>query len=189
MSEEDLQKLGRTLTDSFCEGLDRKTILAAIEKKRQGGDAKDTIVAVWGIEDAAVQSRLTSLGLDEETVAAISLTPLVEVAWADGKLDAKERAAVLQAASDYGLTRTDISYLLLQGRLGERPGPELLETWKAYVKLLSKALDADTLATMRGEIMARARQVAEASGGILGLGSKVSKVELAVLDDLEQSFA
>jgi hypothetical protein len=124
-----------------------------------------------------------------ETVAAISLTPLVEVAWADGKLDSKERTAVLKAASDYGLKKTDVSYLLLQGRLGERPGQELLETWKAYVKLLSKALDKDTLSTLRGEIMARARQVAEASGGILGLGAKVSKVELAVLDDLEQAFS
>jgi hypothetical protein len=129
------------------------------------------------------------LGLTTDTVAAISLTPLVEVAWADGKLDKKERAAVLEAAEAYGVKPGDVSHLLLEGRLAERPGPELLETWHAYIRLLARIVDADTLGTLRGEIMARARQVAEASGGLLGLGSKISREELARLDDLERAFS
>lgn len=190
MADPTLSDLGSTLTDSFYHGLDRTSILAAIERQTAGDDdPTQTVVAVWGIEDLAVIGRLVKLGLTTETVAAISLTPLVEVAWSDGKVDAKERAAVLQAAEQYGLGRDDMSYLLLEGRLSERPGTELLDTWKKYVALLSRVLDGPTLGTLRGEVMARARQVAEASGGILGLGRKISKSELAKLDELEQAFA
>jgi uncharacterized tellurite resistance protein B-like protein len=188
MADSHLSDLGTTLTDSFYKGLDRAAILAAIEQRRSGSDAASTVVAVWGIEDPTVLERLLRLGLSTETVAALSLTPLIEVAWADGKVDKKERAAVLAAAEQYGLERSDISYLLLEGRLAERPAPELLDTWKTYVRMLARALDKEIVATLRGEMMARARQVAEASGGLLGLGSKISSRELAKLDELEQSF-
>ena len=96
---------------------------------------------------------------------------------------------MLAAAEQYGLDRSDVSYLLLEGRLSERPGSDLLETWKTYVRLLTRVLDRDTIVTLRGEMMARARQVAEASGGLLGLGSKISDQELAKLDELEQTFS
>jgi len=189
MADTTLSDLGSTLTDSFYRGLDRNAILAAIARRRSGPSPKEALVAVWGIEDPAVLDRLLSIGLTSETVAALTLTPLVEVAWADGRVDKKERAAVLAAAEQYGLDRQDVSYLLLEGRLAERPGPELLETWKTYVRMLARVLDATTLGTLRGELMARARQVAEASGGLLGLGSKVSQAELAKLDELEQTFS
>jgi len=187
MSDTELADLGRTLSDSFCQGLDRRAILEAIRKGGQTS-TRDTVVAIWGIEDAAVLDKLIELELTAETVAAISLTPLVEVAWADGKVDAKERAAVLQTARDFGLTRHDVSYLLLEGRLGERPGAELIETWKSYVRLLARILDRATIEVVREEILGRARKVAEASGGLLGLGSKVSASERAKLDELAQAF-
>lgn len=188
MTEESLTDLGQTLSDSFCNGLDRQAILEAIRRKKDTLNARETVVAIWGISDGAVLNRLVELGLTTETVAAISLTPLVEVAWADGKVDKKEKAAVLEAASNYGLQRGDVSYLLLEGRLGERPGEALMETWKAYIRLLSHALEPQVLDTLRNDVMSRARHVAEASGGILGLGSKISAEELAVMDKLEQAF-
>ncbi len=189
MAETGLSALGATLTDSFCKGLDRSAILAAIAKRKTGPDAATTVEAVWGIEDPAVLDRLLRLGLSTETVAALSLMPLIEVAWADGRVDKKERAAVLAAAEQYGLEPGDVSHLLLEGRLSERPGSDLLDTWKTYVRMLTRALDRDTLTTLRGDLMARARQVAEASGGRLGLGSKISSRELAKLDELEQAFS
>jgi len=187
MSERELADLGRSLSDSFCAGLDRRAILAAI-RGGPGASARDTVIAIWGIEDAAVLDKLMELELTSETVAAISLTPLVEVAWADGKVDQKEREAVLQAATDFGLGRGDVSYLLLEGRLGERPDPELLATWKSYVRLLARILDAPMLAALKTEILGRAERVAAASGGLLGLGSRISKAERKVLDDLAHAF-
>ena len=189
MANTELDALGNHLNESFYQGLDRDAILSAIQDRRQqGGQAADTFVLIWGIEDPALVEQLVALGLTTETVAALSLTPLVEVAWADGKVDPHERKAVLEAAAQYGLTRQDISYLLLEGRLSERPAPTLQETWRAYMVMLNQILDSETMQNLRGDVMARARQVAETSGGLLGMGNKISKSELAKLDELERAF-
>ncbi|MAJ58986.1 MAG: hypothetical protein CBC48_02840 [bacterium TMED88] len=189
MSTPELDALGSDLTESFYRGLDRDAIVEAIRNRRaEGGSASDAFVVIWGIEDPALVERLIELGLTTETVAALSLTPLVEVAWADGKVDPHEREAVLDAAAQYGLQKSDISYMLLEGRLSERPAPELQQTWRSYMAVLAQILDSETITNLRGDVMARARQVAETSGGILGLGNKISKSELAKLDELEQAF-
>jgi uncharacterized membrane protein YebE (DUF533 family) len=39
------------------------------------------------------------LWIRAETVAALSVVPLVEVAWADGALNAKERRAIVERAA------------------------------------------------------------------------------------------
>ena len=189
MASSELNALGHDLTESFYRGLDRDAIVEAIRNRRaEGGSASDAFVVIWGIEDPALVERLIELGLTTETVAALSLTPLVEVAWADGKVDPHEREAVLDAAAQYGLQKSDISYMLLEGRLSERPAPELQQTWRSYMAVLAQILDSETITNLRGDVMARARQVAETSGGILGLGNKISKSELAKLDELEQAF-
>jgi hypothetical protein len=41
---------------------------------------------------------------------------------------------------------------------------------------------------MKSTLLERARSVARASGGTLGLGSKVSKAEAAMLSQLESAF-
>ena len=189
MTTPELDALGSDLTESFYRGLDRDAIVEAIRNRRaEGGSASDAFVVIWGIEDPALVERLIELGLTTETVAALSLTPLVEVAWADGKVDPHEREAVLDAAAQYGLQKSDISYMLLEGRLSERPAPELQQTWRSYMGMLAQILDSETIANLRGDVMARARQVAETSGGLLGLGNKISKSELAKLDELEHAF-
>jgi PIN domain nuclease of toxin-antitoxin system len=188
MSDESLADMGKTLSSSFCKGLDRSAIKDAIDQRTKSLNSRETIAAVWGMTDDELVGKLADLGLDAETVAAISLTPLVEVAWADNDADKKERIAVLEAAAKYGLARGDVSYLLLEGRLGERPSELLFETWKDYLDLLARNLDPQTMSTLKAELMNRARNVAEASGGILGLGSKVSKAETEMLEKLEGAF-
>ncbi len=183
-----LADLGSTLTESFYRGLDRRAILEAI-RAQSAGDGGRTLSAVWGIRDEAVLRRFEKLGLTPETVAAISLTPLVLVAWANGSVDEKERAAVLEAAESYELTPGDASHSILQGRLTEKPDRDLLETWRSYVRTLAAALDGETLGIVRREIMDRAHRVAEASGGVLGMGSKISRAERAILGHLERELS
>lgn len=65
--------------------------------------------------------KLAGLNIPSETLAAISLVPLVMVAWADGGIDQKERAAVLSAAAEEGLAKGGASYELLGEWLAERP--------------------------------------------------------------------
>ena len=67
-----------------------------------------------GLTDPDLLNLLLELGIDSETLAALTLVPLVEMAWADGSISAHERVAVLEAATLIGVVRESENYLLTQ---------------------------------------------------------------------------
>lgn len=140
-----------------------------------------------GIHDPAVLDRLVALKLEAGTVAALALVPLVEVAWSDGTLHERERAAVLQAAEEAGVTSGTPAHDLLASWLERRPGPDLLAAWTGYAGALAEQLGEAERKALRHDLLSRARGVAEAAGGILGLG-RISDAEEAMLAELEQAL-
>lgn len=154
----------------------------AAEKER-----RQALAEASGIRDPALLDRLAALELDGGTIAALGLVPLVEVAWADGSLHERERTAVLRSAEDAGVTQGSSAHDLLESWLEHRPGPELLEAWKRYVQSLAENLDEAERRALRHDLLSRSRAVAEAAGGMLGLG-KVSDAEEAMIRDLESAF-
>jgi hypothetical protein len=149
---------------------------------------KQALSAASGVTDDGLLDKLVALNLPGETLAALSLAPLVMVAWADGRVDSNERAAVLSAAEGSGLGQHEASYQLLERWLAEPAPPDTLIKWKAYVEVLSATLGKEAGQALKSTILARARGVAEAAGGFLGIGSKVSSAEKAVLAELERAF-
>lgn len=165
---------------------------ATLRRRLREADAvkakRDALFAASGISDAAALDELVALGITAETLAALSLVPLVAVAWADGEIDAREREAALSGAEQAGLVKGGTGYDLLEGWLAKRPGPDLFAAWKGYVAALSPTLDAHARETLKAEVLGRARAVAEAAGGFLGFGSRVSEAERAALAGLEGAF-
>lgn len=154
----------------------------AAEKER-----RQALAEASGIHDGAVLDRLAALDLDGGTVAALGLVPLVEVAWADGTLHERERTAVLRAAEEAGVSPGTAAHDLLESWLTHRPGPELLHAWTDYTQALAASLSEAEREGLRHELLDRARKVAEAAGGILGLG-KVSDAEKAMIGELEKAL-
>ena len=111
------------------------------------------------------------------------------VAWADGSIDDKERSAILSRAAELGLTKQDVSYQLLEGWLAEQPMPELLASWKDYIGALSITLSHEAKEVLKLKLLGRAAAIAEATGGRLGIGQKVSRAEKAVLEELERALS
>jgi hypothetical protein len=140
------------------------------------------------IEDAAILRRLAGLGIRAETLAALTLIPLVEVAWADARLDRRERAAVLSGAESTGILAGSPSHGLLRLWLEERPAPDLALAWKEFIAALCRQLSDEERGRLRANLIGRARRVAEAAGGFLGLTDPVSAPERTVLEELEKAF-
>ncbi len=162
------------------------------QKLREANTARakrDALRTVSGIADEAVLDQLIALNVQSETLAALSLVPLIEVAWADGRMESKERQAILTGAQTAGLAIGSASYQLLEGWLNQPPAPALFNAWQVYVKALVSTLDADAREALKADLLGRARVVADAAGGVLGLGSRISRAEQARLTALEQAFA
>ena len=174
------------LEEKFFRERDQE-LLQALRDKREAEERKKALAAA-GIVDQELLEKLDELDVGLETLAALALVPLIAVAWADGSIDEKERRAVLEAAEQKGLEKERPAYRLLEGWLKGKPDRRLLPAWKGYVAALCETLDESGRNALKEDLLGRARAVAEATGGLLGFGNKISKSEQAVLDDLEEAF-
>jgi hypothetical protein len=148
---------------------------------------KDELRKVSGMTDEAVLDRLVALGLTGKTIAALSLVPLIWVAWADGVIQDNERVAILQGAHGKGLEEGTAGYQLLEGWLARRPDEGLFSAWEAYIKTLTAQLNDEQNRLLRTQIVNFARVVAESAGGFLGIG-RVAGSEEKVLARIGAAF-
>lgn len=164
-------------------------LLRRLRDANQAQRNKEALSAASGITDDVVLGKLAALNIGSDTLAALSLVPLVAVAWADGSIDDKERNVAFSKASEMGLGTQDIGYQLFKRWLAEPPPPRLMAAWKDYIGGLSASLDLEARPAFRQELLDRAWAVAETAGGLLGLVRRVSPAEENVLKELERAFS
>ena len=92
------------------------------------------------------------------------------------------------AAMVAGLEETNTGHKLLESCLSERPQAGLREMWRQYIAIICTTLSAEERDTLKTAVMQQARTVAAAAGGFMGLGSKVSSEEAALLAEFAAAF-
>ncbi len=183
-----LYECGLSLEDAFF----RKRDAELIEQHRKIERIKRTREALSelsGIHNPKVLDRLIELEISPEVVASIAIVPLVEIAWADGHVDEREHKAVLEAIVGIGIKKGSVDYALLDAWLKHRPPAKLLDAWVHYIDGLCETMILQERDALRSELIGRARKVAEAAGGILGLAFRISLEEHAVLKKMEGAFS
>lgn len=156
-------------------------------RARQDREQRKAELGAAGITDQTLVEQLLDLGLGAGDVVALELVPLIAVAWADGAIDDKERAAVLRAAHEAGLRDGDPGEALLQRWLATQPPASLVETWAGYVGELCATMTPESRREFRDELLGRTQAIARAAGGFLGMAT-VSPAEKKVIDRLSQAF-
>lgn len=162
-------------------------LLAKLREEAAREEKKKEFKAVLNVKNEELLDALIELGVEAETLVAVSLVPLVEVAWADGAIQDTERAAILKAAEERGVTPGGPTHDLLENWLKTKPEERLLEIWNDYIRELMGSLGDEAGGQLKTSTLGRARAVAEAAGGFLGLGS-ISAAERQMLDRLERAF-
>ncbi len=185
MNGEFLGDRRKALEESFF-AQESEKLRKALQAKEEAKHRKAALSAASGITNEAVLDELVALGIGSDTLAALSLVPLVEVAWADGTMHDNERKAILSAAGDAGLGPESMA--LLDRWLTTRPTGEVLSAWKDYVAALASSMDASTRDQFKQDLLGRARRVAEAAGGFLGI-ARISSEEEEKLEELAHAFS
>ncbi len=186
MSREFLKDRRESLEEEFFHKLQSQqldTLRGELERKQ----TREEMRAACGIADDVVLDKLIELGLSGIAMAAMSMVPLVWVAWADGAVQESERKAVLQAAHERGIEDGGPAHAVLGGWLKVRPRKELFDAWGAYTRALADTLVPAQRAQLRGQVVGLARQVAQSAGGFLGI-HKISHQEEAALAEIEAAF-
>lgn len=186
MSSNILDERRQSLEDQFFHKQSQEN-LETLRKQLAQQTSKEELRKASGMTDDAVLDKLVELGIGADTVMALSLVPLIFVAWADGKIQDEEREAILQGAQKKGIAKDTPAFALLAQWLSQQPAESLFGTWESYIKALSGKLSAQETAQLQAQVTRFARFVAESAGGFLGLG-KISGAEEGALARIEAAF-
>ncbi|MEQ1506980.1 MAG: FHA domain-containing protein [Myxococcota bacterium] len=109
------------------------------------------------------------LGIDRRNLRSLSLLPLVEVAWADGKIQPRELDLIRTKAEERALNDDD--RMVLENWLKYTPSPGYLRAGRVALAWARQhgdpGLDPDWLRKIPDD----ARAVAAAAGGLFGIGA------------------
>jgi len=183
---DDIQSRGKALENAFFGQRDQE-LLQKLKAEIEGKESRDALCAVSGIKDEAVLDKLLGVGVTPESLSAVSLIPLVAVAWCDDSLEATEKATILEASKSSGIEQDSAAAALLGAWLESRPGNDLLDAWKSYIGGLKETLDETSFSQLKASVVNRAQTVADSAGGFLGLGA-VSDKEKKAIADLAAAF-
>jgi len=187
MAEEFLGDRRHVLEEEFFRKQEN-ALLNQLRTAQARESAAEALVAATGVRDSTVLHKLSTLGITSDTLLALGLVPLVAIAWADGVLDDKERRAIVTSLGAVGIGPDSPAGQLVQSWLSSPPPASMLEAWLSYTAALAAELSPTERNNLRDSVLGRARAVAEAAGGFLGFGNRVSKAEEELLQKLASVF-
>src|SRR5262245_23513842 len=182
----ELDKRGRALEDAFFNKKDEE-LLAKMRAQEEAKRKQGELAGATGIRDSAVLAKLVADGIGPNTLTALVLAPIVLMVWRKGKVEPAEKNAILRAAEQRGVQPGTPDWQLIEGWLERRPREDARAAWEAYVAALREKLPPADFAKLRDDIVTRAREVARAAGGFLGVGS-VSAEEKRLIELLENAL-
>ena len=159
-----------------------------IAQLRTNNQAPCPLELALGINDPAILTRLSELGVTADNSAALRLLPLFAVAWSDGNIHRLEARVLLAEVEVAEISKPSAANDLIKCWMLIKPDPDFEEAWRIYARALCAKVGKQAVTSLRESLLRRGRFVAEAAGGIAGIGS-VSRSEQRVLDELSYALA
>src|SRR5690349_18400554 len=100
---------GNAFEEQWANAQDEELVKKMREKARLE-EIAESLAQVLQVEHPDILKRVADLGVTLETGPALLLAPLVQIAWAEGKVTDDERATVLRLAHGRGLAETSPAY-------------------------------------------------------------------------------
>ena len=155
-----------------------------IDKLREKTEAeahRKGLTEAIGLENEQILDALREMGFDRATVVVLFLVPLLQVAWSDGSISDRERTLILEAAHAHGVKEGTRAHEKLNEWLAARPPGQTSERALQVIRDLMVFQSPDARQATTGRLMDACERIAAASRGFLGLGSKISTEEAAVM--------
>jgi hypothetical protein len=154
---------------------------AALDARR----SREDLGAIMVLTDLELCDRLLAIGVTGSIGAALALAPVIDVAWADNKVQEEEKVAILGGSgSEFGFSQPECRQLL-EYWLTHRPSPHMMTAWVGFVRALAFVMTPGDHDELRDSLINLCQGVARAAGGLF---SKVSGSEKKVLDHIRAAF-
>ena len=163
-----------------------------LEKLRKGATLDEIALALrdkLDVDNPELLARAREAGVTPETAPAFLLAPLIQVAWAEGKVGRHEREAVLRLAHERGVASGTPAHDQLVSWLEQKPSDALFDTALEVIRAGFEVLPHAERDERIERIVLACREVAQGSGSeiarLLGLGDGVSGSEESVMGSIE----
>jgi hypothetical protein len=113
---------------------------------------------------------LGRLGIDKDSYQLLTFLPLIQVAWADGRIQKAERTIIVDVAERYGCTKGPAA-AILEGWLIKRPSSRFFARARELLMALAhkkRGIGADIRIKDVAELVDLCEDVARAAGGLFG---------------------
>ena len=157
----------------------RAELAAAAKRLHQHEKAAKAL----GTDDKDLVERIHVLGFRGESARVFDLLPLVHVSWADGQVQRGERAIILELLEGRGIQPGSRPFMLIETLLEERPADAFMEESLSLLKDLVAQKEGAT-----ENIIDLCHKVADASGGLLGFGARVSDDERNLMKEVAETL-
>lgn len=157
----------------------RQKQLKAIQQRERTGVAR-----ALNTSDAVADEAM-KLGFDTDTALVLPLVPLIQAAWADGKITTAETRKILEKAELFGIKPDTPASSFLNLLTQEQPTPLFFDRVNVVIK---EIVDENPSGEVSTNVLAWSKAVAEASGGFFGLKNPIHKNQQSVLDELATLF-
>jgi uncharacterized tellurite resistance protein B-like protein len=161
----------------------RAELLANVDLAAERLASRQAIAESVGTADRDIVDRIEQLGLSGDSARILDVLPLIHVAWADGRVQKEERAAVLAVLERRGISPNSDACLLVEALLEKRPSETFLAQSLALVRDLAGRSGAET-----ADIVDLCARVAEASGGLFGFGARTNDQERALIGEVAKAL-
>ncbi len=158
-----------------------RDLIEKIRLRNQAESERKGLAEALGISDDGILASLQALGFNRDTVSLLHLVPLLQVAWIDGEVTRAEARKIFDAARLRGVIKGSPAYCLLEEWIGKRPPPEFFDKALHIIRDLLGLLPEDQRGGGVRGLVSCCTEIAAASGGLLGLGSRISGVEREAL--------
>lgn len=179
------------MNEFFQRGLDEYLRQKDLKKEtfRQSRLVFETIKDLDGKTDFSALSATVNTRQD---VYLFLLMPLIETAWADGRVTPREMDSILEIADVYELVERPETYSRLVNRLLSRPSPKTVgETWNLFHKFWQILPGAARREKLALAVMIQSRFIAEQSSiNVISYlrGDKICDDEASVLEKIREEF-
>jgi len=184
---DELHRRGRALEEAFFTKQNEE-LLAKLRAQEAAARKKRELSAATGIQDPALLEALAIDGVEPNALTALTIAPIVLMAWRKGVVQPAERNAILRVAGERGIQPGSPQWKLVETWLDSRPHASLQSAWVGYVKALRAKLPPADFAALRADFIARARDVAHAAGWLHGVGVMSNDLR-AFIAELEAALA
>lgn len=138
--------------------------------------------------DVQILRALAELGLNEHTYKAVCLLPLVQVAWADQKIQAEERKLILEISRGHELLSPE-GEAVVERWLSERPDDEAFKKGRQLLVKLAfrkRGLGAELPKRAVESVVDFCSLVAESAGGLFDMYWTVSREERRAIREIAE---